>query len=303
MGAFLLPLAVLVLAALPARADVQRITLIHGGLERAYFLYQPHRDTGRDDPVPLVLALHGAGGDGGTMLARVQGTLNALADRDGWLVVYPEAYTRVWDTGGGAVSLRQVPRVDDLGYLEAVIADVSARLKVDPARIFAAGISRGGQASFLLACRLSGRIRAIVSVAMTMPAYMEPWCADAPPVGMMQINGTADNVVPYEGGRIVIWGDERDFVMSTDDGAAFWRARNGCAALPTAVRDIGRPRRNGPRVQVTEWSDCTSGAPVVTMRIEGGGHDWPTGGNGVFAGGAGREVNAGRVAWEFFRRF
>ena len=96
-------------------------------------------------------------------------------------------------------------------------------------------------------------------------------------------------------------GQRRDHVLSTDETARFWRERNGCDATPTASRvyDVYWDRTE---VHQTDWSNCT-GAPVVTYRIEGGGHTWPSGRRAPVLGRTSREIDAAAVAYAFFNAF
>ena len=274
-----------------------RIDLSHGGIERSYLT---NASPGASAGQPLVLVLHGGGGSAERMARYISDSWGKLGAETGWVVVYPDALDGIWDTGGGRVSERRRVRVDDLGYLSAVIDDAEARFGTDPARVFATGISRGGHASFLLACKLPGRIRAIVSVAMSLPAHLRDACTTGPSVGMMQINGTLDRIVPYDGGDITILGQIRDRVLSTDETAALWRARNGCSDEKSTTFLDARWDRTS--IERSDWTAC-SGDPVVTIRVEGGGHTWPGADRRPAIGRTSREIDATRVAYDFFRRF
>jgi len=154
---------------------------------------------------------------------------NELADEYGFYVVYPNAVDKLWDFGEGLTSADLDHRVDDLAYFTRVLDDVSERKNIDLRRVFATGISRGGQSSYYLACNIPERIRAIMPVAMSLPQFMEDDCRSGPPVGIAVMNGTADPQVPYEGGWIKVFSKKRDVVLSTDDTLSRWRRRNLCS--------------------------------------------------------------------------
>lgn len=279
-------------------------SFVYQGRERSYLLYAPRGAERLEGKRPLVLAIHGGAGSDRSMMRLTRGGFDSLADRDGFFVVYPNAVARYWDFGEGAVSEALPQRADDLGYFRAVLDQVSERYPVDPRRVFATGISRGGQASYFLACKLAGRIRAIAAFSMPLPDFLEDDCTAGPPVGVAIVNGTADPLVPYGGGRIEVLGHDRGAVLSTDATAALFRRRDGCAAKPTGEETLDGVD-DGTRVEKTTWASC-DGAPVVVYRVEGGGHTWPSGVQYLperVVGKVTREVDGAAVAWEFFRSF
>lgn len=273
-----------------------------GNVERQYFLYTP---TGKHSgPRPLVIVLHGGGGKA-KQIARATGRgFHALADRDGAYVVYPDAVDGMWDFGAGKVSRELETRVDDRRYFEALLSDLPRQLEIDRTRVFATGISRGGQASYFLACTFPGRFRAIAAVTMPLPQFMVEICRDVPPVGIAILNGTKDPLVPYEGGEIQVGRRARGRVLSTDESIAFWRERNGCGFDPTSRERINAAR-DRMHVDRVSWRDC-AGAPVVLYRIEGGGHTWPSGSQYLprfVVGRVNRDIDATKEVWKFFQGF
>ena len=282
-------------------AGLERHSFELDGHAREYLLYAPANLTG---PRPLVLVLHGGGGTHRNMARMTHGRWQELADRHGFLVAYPNALDRMWDFGEGVVSENLDVRVDDLAYFREVIARIMASGKVDPDRVFSTGISRGGQASYFLACHLPGTIRAIAPVTMPLPAFLEDDCRNGPPVGLVLINGTADPLVPYDGGDIRVFRRKRGKVLSTDRTIALWRLRNGCADAPDTVENIDRPG-DATTVARSDWTACT-GAPVTLYRVEGGGHTWPSGRQYLgrrLVGEVSHDIDGAEEIWRFFARF
>lgn len=274
------------------------------GMTRRYLLYTPRGADEFRGHRPMVLVMHGGGGTHRGMVRLTKSRWNRLADEEGFFVVYPHAIEKHWDFGEGMTSQQRRRRVDDLAYFRHVIDDVSERVPVDRASIFATGISRGGQASYFLACHLPDTIRAIAPVAMPLPTFMEDECADGPAVAVAVFNGTQDPQVPYGGGPITVLGKTRDTVMSTEQTLALWRSRNGCADAPTRSTEIDEP---GDKTSVTktEWADC-DGAPVTLYRIENGGHTWPSGRQYLWVrliGEVSKDIDGAAEAWQFFRQF
>lgn len=285
-------------------SNVERVVIQTVEREREYLLYIPNslKNTNRDSP--LVLVMHGGGGTARFAAREVGESLFKLAEEDGFYVIFPDAVNKVWDFGAGRISAELKERVDDRGYFVDVLDSAATRLSIDPKRVFVTGISRGGQASYYMACEFPGRIRAIAPVTMPLPVFMEKSCRNGPPVGVAIMNGTKDPLVPYDGGTITVGKKRRDDVLSTTQTIELWRQRNGCDPAPTAqvTIDTARDRMS---VEKTEWRDC-SGAPVLLYRIVGGGHTWPGGKQYLpkFAiGRVNRDIDGAETAWSFFREF
>ncbi|MEM7253919.1 MAG: PHB depolymerase family esterase [Pseudomonadota bacterium] len=275
-----------------------------GGYDRRFRLYSPVNAQRLRGARPLVLVIHGGASTDRGMLKLDRGRWNTLADHHGFYVAYPNAVSRLWDFGEGKTSNDLKRRVDDLAYFRHVLTEVSREKPIDPRRIFATGISRGGQSSFFLACNLPNRIRAIMPVAMSLPTFMVNECTSGPPIGIAIMNGTADPQVPYEGGFIKVFRRTRDEVLSTNDTIALWRRRNGCEGISPSTREIDKPG-DETSVSITEWSEC-DGAPVKLLRINNGGHTWPSGIQYLPArlvGETARDISASEEGWAFFSQF
>ena len=220
-----------------------------GTRARSYLLYTPADAAAGARRRPLVLVFHGGGGNAQRIANEVGPSLHAIADREGFFVAYPDAVNKMWDFGAGEVSEALDERVDDRAYFAAMLDELIRAHPLDTRRIFATGISRGGQASYFVACAFPGRIRAIAPVAMPMPVFMRESCEGAPGTGVAILNGTGDPLVPYDGGQIKVGRHERGAVMSTAATVDFWRTRNGCAAEPTLTTVIDPVRRRHARDQ------------------------------------------------------
>jgi polyhydroxybutyrate depolymerase len=262
-------------------------SLVSSGETRRYLLYVP-RSYDRARPAPLVISLHGAGGWPVQQMEASQ--WNALAERERFIVVYPSGRgsgePRVWHVESGERMAKDVRFISDL------IDKLEADYNIDPRRIYANGLSNGGGMSFALSCTMPGRIAAVgvVAGAQTLPAR---WCADRPAVPAIFFHGTADPVVPYNGG--VTWIASHSFpnipIFVTN-----WAKRNRCAREPveSAV---------APNVTLREYTNCADGATVDFYTLRGGGHSWP-GGPPMpewLAGTTSREIDATSRMWAFFQ--
>ena len=262
-------------------------TLVSSGQTREYLLYVP---TSYDPskPTPLVISLHGGAMWGAAQKETSQ--WNTVAEKHGFVVVYPSGAG-----GRGPRSWRASPAMGferDLRFISDLIDTLVGTYNIDPARIYANGLSNGGGMAFLLSCTMSDRIAA---VGMVSAAYFMEWseCRDQRPVPMIAFHGTADPVVPYTGGKT--WVYPRPF-PNIPGWTARWARRNRCGTEP--ARTV-----TAPNVTRLEYADCADDAAVVLYTIQGGGHDWP-GGKPVpeyVAGPTSRNVDASSRMWEFFR--
>ncbi|MBC7141802.1 MAG: hypothetical protein H5U18_06545 [Rhodobacteraceae bacterium] len=285
----------LMLAPLAARAELQSHRMVHEGTPRSFRLYVPETLARFPGPRPLVLVLHGGGGSAREVRYSTRGRFDELAEAHGFLVLYPDAIGRVWDTGSGEISSRLEPRRDDAGFLGAAIAAIARDHAIDRDRVFATGVSRGGMESYARVCGAPGLIRAIAPVAMPLPEASATACAKGAPMGFLLVHGTADPFVPYAGGPINLGRRDRDGVLPAEATVAAFARRNGCAGAVS--RRIGSVRHQ-------EGTGCK--AATGFLSIGGGGHGWP-GGRKVMPGGRAGPVNTDISApdeiWAFFSRF
>ncbi|MDQ7842789.1 MAG: PHB depolymerase family esterase [Armatimonadota bacterium] len=277
-------------------ASVSR-TIDIGGVRRTFLLYVPPAlPAGR--AVPLVFVLHGGGGTGRRM---ERFGFNVLADRHGFLVVYPDAWERNWNDGRGDPHIRaQAEGIDDVGFIAALITRLSTEYPVDPRRVFSTGISNGGFMSQLLAARLSSRLAAIAPVAAGMAPAVAASLHPERPVSVLVINGTDDPLVPYEGGPVA---RNRGETISTEEIIRKWAAANRCPGPPEVSALPETAPTDGTRVKRTAYTACAEQTAVVLYTIEGGGHTWPGGPQYLpraIVGRVSREINATEVIWQFF---
>jgi len=279
-------------------------TLSHDGMERQYILYQPSLKTGHSITRPLLLVLHGGGGTNRGMLRLTNGGFNELADRDGFFVVYPQGIDKSWNDGRpDKISGAHRKGIDDVGFLRTLIEDLIARYPIDAKRIFVTGISNGGLMSYRLGCSLPDKIRAIAPVTAQIPAAIAPLCSSESAVSLAVFNGTADPLVPYNGGQITVFRRQRGAVLSTDETIRIWRRKNRCGP-EAGVTELPDAAADGTRVTKIEYSRCKNESKVVLYRIEGGGHTWPDGRQYLPVrriGRTTRDVNGCDEIWQFFQ--
>ena len=266
--------------------DVE-VTLIYAGVKRSYVLHiPPGHDASR--PVPLVLAFHGITLNAYEMI-RISG-FNAQSDADGFIVVYPNASgTQMSWNGGHCCGEASANNVDDVGFVRAIISEVSTSLNIDPKRIYATGFSNGAILVYRLACEMSDQIAAIGPVSATQAVEDLPNCQPARPVPIIHFHGTDDEPNPYDGGETPAGAH----FISVEDAMRFWTEMDGCPAQPQQTESGS--------ILHDVYAPCESGAAVELYTIEGGLHAWP-GGEAVSArmGEPTMEISATALLWEFF---
>jgi polyhydroxybutyrate depolymerase len=277
-----------------------------GGLERTYRLYIPALYSATK-LVPLVFLLHGGGGTGEGMEKLTLGGFNRLADREGFIVAYPDGIEKHWNDGRGLEAYRaHRENIDDVGFISALIEHLIRTLNIDPNRIYAAGISNGGQFSQRLACELSDRIAAIGVVAIQLPEHLPSSCAPKRPVSVLMMPGTGDPLVPWEGGEIGFRrGRKFGRVLSVPESMRFWAKQNQCPTSPLITYEPDRDPKDGTRVRRETYGPCGHETEVLLYAIEGGGHTWPGGDQYMPAriiGRTSRDADANEVIWDFFKR-
>ncbi len=264
-------------------------TLVSAGHKREYLLYVP-KSYDRTRPAPLVISLHAAMNWPAFQQRLTQ--WNTVADENGFLVVYPGGLgtgPKTWYMEGW----RHPATMPDVRFIAALLDTLEAHYNIDPTRIYADGMSNGGGMALALSCTLSGRIAAVgeVSAAQSLPSS---WCADSTPVPLLEMHGTADPFVPYDGagaGAIT----PRPF-PNIRRWVADWARRNRCApkaADSTVAADVVR----------TAYTHCARGADVVLYTMRGAGHQW-YGGRPLprwIVGPTTNSVDATRLLWAFYR--
>lgn len=250
-----LPLFLSLLLVLAGCATPESPVSLHSIGDRSYRVYRP-ASLPDGQRVPLVLVLHGGAGSG-AQAEKAYGW-DATAGRNGFVVAYPDGVGRSWNAGPGCCGRAARDAVDDVGFLEAVVAAVSGDLPIDPARVFVTGMSNGGMMTYRLACE-STLFRAVAPVAGTLIGD----CPSPAPVSLLHIHGTADGSVRWDGdpGQGVVEIDGPPIVDLVDG----WRERAGCSAFTDRAADP----------VTTRVATCPDGRTVELISVAGAGHQWP----------------------------
>jgi len=267
--------------------SVTHVDLPHDGETRSYELYVPPNYDGFT-PLPVVLNFHGFTSSGPQQR---EGTkMDELAAREGFIIAYPNGLDNSWNAGICCGTSAEMG-VDDVGFTRAVIDDLGDRGCIDLSRVYATGMSNGGFLSHRLACEAADVIAAAAPVAAVL-GIDDSDCNPSRPISIMQLNGTADPLVSYEGGGLTTSPGAKESV----DG---WISRDGCTGAPAITYE------NGAATCETT-GDCDEDVSVTLCTIEGAGHCWP--GQpcperlGSLVGEPTFDIDANEVMWELFSR-
>jgi polyhydroxybutyrate depolymerase len=262
-------------------------TMIHDGLTRSYTIYVP-ASYSPGTPAPMVLNFHGYTSNAFEQM--FYGDFRAIADTAGFLLVIPDGTldatgTTYWNSGWGGT-------VDDIGFTSALIDQIAASYSVNLNRVYSTGMSNGGFMSYTLACSLSNRIAAIASVTGSMNVGQDLTCNAQHPTPVMEIHGTADATVPYQGGG---------FMEAIPNVLNYWVNFNNCNATPVITDVPNTILSDGCTAMHYFYAGGTSGVDVEHYKVIDGGHTWP--GSMFNIGVTNNDFNASKKIWQFFLQY
>jgi polyhydroxybutyrate depolymerase len=293
-------------AALAAASAASADTIDIDGVKRSYTVQLPAKRL-----VPLVVVLHGKTQRGADMMTRT--AWPQVAKREGFAVVFPDGLNHAWAdarTKAGP-ALRGPPAgTDDVAFIAKLVEKLVANGTADPRRVYVTGISNGGAMAMTLVCARADLFAAGASVSMNLTDETAVTCHPSRPLPMLLMNGTADPLVPYEGGRGSSY-YAADGFWSTDETLAFWRKLNGCEIDNSDMTDLP-DRAPADQSTVTRISSrCPEGHDVVLYRINQGGHRMPGFSPDArfpkvaasLLGSQNGDIDAAETIWTFFGQF
>jgi polyhydroxybutyrate depolymerase len=284
--------------------DITRSVTVNG-VTHSYHLYIP--SDARSAPTPLVIALHGGGGN--TQSIDTMTHLRDTARREGFLYLRPEGYNaadlefRTWNAGS-CCGAAEDAGIDHVAVISRMLDDAESVAKVDPRRVFVTGHSNGGMMAYRLACALSDRIAAIAPNASYLmnrdyDRLLNPLvfaCQPTRPVPVLHMHGLADTCAPFDGGQST--GPEGGQRPPAQDSIDAFVANNRCNAEPVQTYSNGDSR-------CVAYSGCEDGADVVRCTTDSAGHVWAgspdLGAEGVCGGHTTTALDANSMLWSFFR--
>jgi polyhydroxybutyrate depolymerase len=262
----------------PAGDSLQSINV--GGVKRVYRLHIP-KGYNSAQAVPLVLVLHGRGGDsiGIEKLTR----MDAKADAEKFIAVFPDALGQptVWYAG-----LSPVGKSDDLGFFRALLDKLESTLNIEKHRIYCCGFSSGAVMSYRLGTEFSDRFAAIGVAAGTVGVKQPDGSVrkippPAHPVSIIAFHGKKDAVIYYNGGGV------HQDCLSVAESIAFWVRADGCSQSPQRATE-----QNGNLI-IENYNRCQDGHDITLYTFANGTHEWPTLQNNS-------RFSATDAMWEYF---
>jgi polyhydroxybutyrate depolymerase len=270
-----------------------------GGLERSFSFYAPPRLAAN---APLIVALHGANSDGQKLRAFTGYEFDVLADRNGFMVAYPDSFAGSWNDCRVA-SRNQARRqgIDDVGFVKTMIANLQARYPI-AGPVYVLGYSTGGLMVYRLAMETPETFAAAAAISANLPTEADADCTPSKtPVSIAILNGTADPINPFEGGNMhSVWTMSLGNVQSAEQSARYFASLAGHAGQPQVERLAGRHSHPPTWVERRAWSGGPANVELVA--IHGGGHtiSQPVVRQPRILGQTSADVDTPQEIWRFF---
>jgi polyhydroxybutyrate depolymerase len=260
-----------------------------GGRERTFIEYIPKT---LKPGAPLLFVLHPSGGDGDGMRDYSNYEFDELADKYGFLVVYPDGFEETWnDCRGGSPFSSKRLKIDDVGFIKTLLDHEVMAHGIDRKRVFAAGWSNGAQLAYRLALEHPEDFAGVAAVSASVPVKESLDCGQVDkPIPVMMVNGTADPINPYRGGMVNLGGAQLGNVLSSEDMAKYWAKLLGVTAMP----ELAKLPHKSRSASVDSMTWVKDGIPVVVLySVQNGGHAMPL---------AGEDLDSPVAIWDFFSK-
>ncbi len=268
-------------------------SIYSGGVYRHYMLYVPSTYNASNN-VPLLFNNHGY--TSSNIAQYLYTNFQAIADTANFIIVLPQGLKvpplnqTGWNTFGNVADA-----ITDINFVDNLIDTIRNSYSIDTNRIYSTGMSNGGYFSYTLACQLSHRIAAIASVTGAMRQNHWDSCNATHPTPVMQISGTNDPVINYNGGSPP-YGS-----IATETTIANWVGFNNCDATPTVSNLPDINTADSSTVEHYVYSNGAGGVTVELYKVLNGGHEWPSGaGANLGNGHRNMDFNATKEIWRFF---
>lgn len=268
-----------------SRGQLQDDSVQIEGHQRTFHFLKPTQSG-----ASLVFVLHGSGGNGKGMRSGAQ-KLEAIAPKENILLVYPDGYKKYWnECRKTAQSAANLEDINDNAFFEAMIEYFSQHYQINTKQVFAVGTSGGGHMAYKLALTMPEKFRAISALIANLPDTNNLDCPEKRiAIPVMIVNGTADNVNPYNGGEVLTNNISLGMVRSTDRTFHYWSSLAGYKNEPTKKLLPDIDPADGKTIEQYTYSQ--KGKPEITLlKVLNGKHDYPN------------DINVYLESWAFFKR-
>ncbi|MHC2992358.1 hypothetical protein OB13_12435 [Pontibacter sp. HJ8] len=261
------------------------------GVKRKYLLYLPASyQSNTNQSFPLVFNFHGGGMTVAEQMLYTR--MNEAADKHNFIVVYPSGIKQDWNVG---FEMSYQKGANDIGFVKAILDSLKQEYRIDDKAVFATGLSRGGFFCHRLAAEMSDDFAAIASIGGPLPDSVKHFHQSDKKVSVMQVHGTADEVVKYDG--------KTNAYASASATYSYWVTRNGLAGQKENKQVFNSDKKDNTSVMIQEVSDKSVTVSLIT--VENGGHTWPGGVSyniGYPLGNTTRDIDINEVMWRFFNK-
>ena len=275
---------------------VEERVIEHEGLERSFLIYVPKNIK---ENAPLVVAIHGYTSSAKTLMG--YSGINQIADKEGFLVAYPQGTKDSRDNNFFNVGyeFHSDSKVNDVNFIREIVLNLTKDYKLNSKRVFATGMSNGGDMSYLLACTSSDLFTAVAPVAGVMMKDTLENCNPEKKIPIFEIHGTKDSISKFEGdmNNEDKWGAYYDLPSTIE----FWVNKHALSEKET-IQLENKNTEDGTTITFERyWSD-ESQREVWFYIVNDGNHTWP-GMTGLFSRTANQDINSAEEIWKFFSKF
>jgi polyhydroxybutyrate depolymerase len=238
----------------------------------------------------VIFAMHGSGGTGKDMM-KPAGALQRVAEQEHILLVYPDGYKHYWnECRKGATSEANQLNINEPGFFNGMMEYFGKKYGTNTQQFFAIGLSGGGHMAYKLGMTLPDKCKAVSAVVASLPDTLNLDCTEAKkPLAVLISNGTKDPLNHYEGGDIIIGGNNWGAIRSTERTFDYWARLAGYTGSPTIS-----PMPDGDTTNdqtITKYTYNQPGKPEVTLlKVNGGVHAFP------------KDIDIFLESWQFFKR-
>jgi len=261
----------------------------HKGLDRYYYIQLAHPEA--EGSSSVLFNLHGYGSNALEQMYYTNFNNLANTKENNFILIHPQgaplntvltSSSSHWNSGGWTIG----STVDDVDFIDTIIKLVSQKYNLNQDRIYSTGMSNGGFMSYHLACNLSSKIAAVASVTGSMSKETYEDCNPDHPTSILQVHGTIDATVPFEGNSAL-------GMRSINDVMNYWKLYDACDTEPVSI--ITDYFDIEISVQHDTYLNCLNDVQVELYKIEGMGHVWAKKGR--------YGISATEKIWEFFNLY
>ena len=279
-------LAILIIGCLTTGRG-QRIRISFEGVKREFIVYTPKDYDSSNKKFPVVFNFHGGGMSHLEQMFYTE--MNTCADKNQFIVVYPLGINKDWNVG---FEMSYKNGTNDIGFTAAIITHLKDKFKIDETALYASGLSRGGFFSHRIAVEMGNVFAAIASIGAPIPDSVRYYNKSTAKIAVLQIHGTADEVVKYDG--------KENAYASAMNSFLYWKTQNQInTKLKEKTHKYGSKNSNVTMIEAKDH-----GISVKLISIENGGHTWPGAhpfNIGYPLGYTHQKLNVNEVMWDFFK--